>query len=70
MIFILKRVQCTLANEVLMCSVPCGDDVVRIAQSVWHTTYKQDTQHDSHPIITRKVRPGHTHTTPTHTPLT
>ncbi|KAH3895127.1 hypothetical protein DPMN_019287 [Dreissena polymorpha] len=50
-----------------MCPVPCGDDVVWITQSASHTTYIQDTQHDPHPVITRKVRPGHTHTTPTHT---
>ncbi|KAH3878579.1 hypothetical protein DPMN_002476 [Dreissena polymorpha] len=41
--------QCTLANEALMCPVPCGDDVVWITQSASHTTYIQDTQHDRTP---------------------
>ncbi|KAH3861645.1 hypothetical protein DPMN_024579 [Dreissena polymorpha] len=69
MIFIFKRVQCTLANETLMCTLLYnGDDEVRITRSVPHTTHIQDTQHDPHPIITRRVRPKtHTYNTPTHT---
>ncbi|KAH3878302.1 hypothetical protein DPMN_002190 [Dreissena polymorpha] len=68
MIFILKRVQCTLANEALMCPVPCGDDVVWITQSASHTTYIQDTQHDHTPSSPGKfdqdthIQHPHTHT--------
>ncbi|KAH3863037.1 hypothetical protein DPMN_026013 [Dreissena polymorpha] len=47
-----------------MCSLPFGDDEVRNPRSVPHTTNVQDTQHDPHPITTRRVRPGtHTHNT-------
>ncbi|KAH3739339.1 hypothetical protein DPMN_045991 [Dreissena polymorpha] len=55
MIFIFKRVQCTLANETLMFPLPYGDDEVWIPRSVPHTTNVQDTQHDPHPIITRRI---------------
>ncbi|KAH3789782.1 hypothetical protein DPMN_167970 [Dreissena polymorpha] len=53
-----------------MCSLPYGDDEVRIPRSVPHTTNVQDSQHDPHPITTRRVRPGtHTHITLSHPPL-